>query len=422
MTTLNVWLHGELCGEIEQSPQGDLKFQYVESYPSGATPLSLSMPIGYPSYPKSRILPFLKGLLPDNENALQAIAKRFGANWRNPFSLLTHIGQEVAGALQILAADITPADLSDSLAHESIEPLSDRRISELLFSKINEYEDATGGASVGGLLSLAGAHPKVILHKDLDGNFTLPTQNLLSTHILKPVPTRWQNLDVIEHQTMLAAASLGLNVAKTEIAVFGGYRVFITERFDREHGAPGKITRLHQEDLCQALAVDPAKKYQRDDGGPGIAAIAGLFDELPRSDDRDACSKSFFEGLAFNVLARCTDAHAKNYSLTLSGSRVALAPLYDLASTVLYSGQTNYSAMNIGGEYRFGDITSRGWQSEIARLGLDPDWANERLEFLTSNLLEAFSQAGARIRTQTQNREIERTTNALTDALAQATS
>ena len=416
MSSLEVWMHGELCGTVTQTPQGDLNFKYAESYEEGSTPVSLSMPVGYLSYPKSRILPFLQGLLPDSESALAAIAKRFGANARNPFSLLTHIGHDVAGALQIGKAGFQ----NDHEPDATPAPLSDRQISELLHHKINEYEDATAGAAVGGLLSLAGAHPKLALRKNSDGHFTLPTRELASTHIIKPVPERWQNLDVVERQTMLAAASLGLNVAKTEIASIGGFRVFVAARFDRETDAAGKVTRIHQEDLCQALAVDPAKKYQREDGGPGVAAIADLFRSIATAEDRNHCAESFFVGLAFNVLARCTDAHGKNYSLALAGNRVRMTPLYDLASTVLYSGQTTYSAMSIGGEYRFEGITSKGWQSEVARLGVDPDWANERLTFLRYNLLEAFSQAGAKIRSATDNSLISRTTNALTDTLAQA--
>ena len=422
MSRLSVWLEGQLCGSIEQSPQGDLTFQYSDQYRSDFTPLSLSMPIGHLAYPKSRILPFMKGLLPDNENALQSIAKRFDANARNPFSLLTHIGREVAGALQLLPGGLQPDDFEDRPAGETQEPLTERQIAELLFSKINEYEDGTTSPANGGLLSLAGAHPKLILKKDQSGNFRIPSQNHPSTHIIKPVPARWQNLDVIEHQTMLAAKSLGLKVAATEISSFSGFRVFITERFDREIDSTGKTTRVHQEDLCQALSVDPAKKYQRDEGGPGVAAIAKLLEDLKHRVDRDFCSVAFFEGLAFNVLARCTDAHAKNYSLQLKRDSVSLAPLYDLASTVLFSGQAKYSAMSIGGEYRFDDITSKGWQAEMKRLGLDPDWANERLEFQKTNLLEAFSQAGSRIRSNTNDAEIGRTTNALTDALAQGSS
>jgi len=421
MSRLNVWLENKPCGFIDQTPQGDLKFQYFDSYTDASTPLSLSMPIGHLDYPKNRILPFLKGLLPDNENALQSIAKRFGANARNPFSLLKFIGRDVAGALQILPPNSKPTDYSDELSENSTEPLSDRQISELLFSRINEYEDATVNSSAGGLLSLAGAQAKLVLCRDADGNFTLPDQKHASTHIIKPVPTRWQNLDVVEHQTMLAAASLGLNVAKTEISLIGGYRVFITERFDRQRDANGEVERVHQEDICQAMAVDPAKKNQRNEGGPGVAAIAALFEELRHEADRESCSMQFFDALAFNTLALCTDAHAKNYSLMLSQDRVRFAPLYDLASTVLYTGLTNYAAMSIGGEYRFSDITSKGWQSEIAKLSVNPDWANERLAFIRSNLQDAFSQAGARIRSATDNLEISRTTNALTDALAQAT-
>ena len=60
-----------------------------------------------------------------------------------------------------------------------------------------------------------------------------------------------------------------------------------------------------------------------------------------------------FDALTFNWLIAGTDAHAKNYSLLLSGTQVALAPLYDLASALPYevSVRKLRMAMKFGGEY-----------------------------------------------------------------------
>jgi len=91
--------------------------------------------------------------------------------------------------------------------------------------------------------------------------------------------------------TMSAARALGCNVAKSELQNIDGLDVFVTERYDRKL-ENGQWTRLHQEDLCQALSVAPDKKYQRQDGGPGLAAIAGLIRSLPLESDRQAVGRT----------------------------------------------------------------------------------------------------------------------------------
>jgi len=64
---------------------------------------------------------------------------------------------------------------------------------------------------------------------------------------------------------------------------------------------------------------------------------------------------AFFDALAYNVLVGGTDAHAKNYSVRLRGPRVALAPLYDVASYAPYlkQGESLRSSMKVG----------KNWQS-----------------------------------------------------------
>ena len=411
---LFIELSGIECATVTESREGNLSLKYLDNYPGNSTPISLSMPVGPLKYPKKIVLPFLQGLLPDNENALKAISRKYEVSENNPFRILRHIGHEVAGALEFKTAkgyvqklDRTPRKL-DSL-----------EIEELLTKKINEYEDGIYGDGYEEALSLAGAQAKVALHRTLSGEWYEPRGEIISTHIIKPVPARWKNLDVVEHQTMLAAQKLGLKVAKSEIASFGSTQAFVTERYDRVMDLKGQPKRVHQEDFCQALSVTPSKKYQRNDGGPGVGEIAKLLPEIYSADDRVKLAKEFFKGLTFNVLARCTDAHAKNYSILLAGQSVELAPLYDLSSTVLYSLPMK-SAMSINSKYRFEDISTKDLLIEASRLSVDLDWAQAWLTEMNLNLLSAFSEAGSDIRNSAQGKLVHQTTYDLVDALNRA--
>ena len=87
-TELNVILGERSCGTVRKTPAGDFKFQYLDTYQDAWTPLSLSMRDYSLTYPKSKILPFLQGLLPDNPNALEVMARKYGVSSRNPFDLL----------------------------------------------------------------------------------------------------------------------------------------------------------------------------------------------------------------------------------------------------------------------------------------------------------------------------------------------
>lgn len=408
-----VELSGIECATVTETKDGNLWLAYRDDYPEDATPISLSMPVGPLRYPKSRVLPYLQGLLPDNENALKALARKYDVSANNPFRILRHIGHEVAGALEFTPKNSPPRQTSE-VAGE----LDSMAIEKILINKINEYEDGTSSEGYEENLSLAGAHAKIALHKSPSGKWYEPHGQNISTHIIKPVPPRWKNLDVVEHQTMLAAKKLGLNVANSQIVSFGSTQAFVTERYDRVVDVTGTLKRIHQEDLCQALSVPPSKKYQRNDGGPGVGDIAKLLNEVQSADDRRTMATEFFKGLTFNVLARCTDAHAKNYSILLSKQKVELAPLYDLSSGVIYSARLDMkSAMSINSKYRFDEIGLRDFIVEAKRLKVDPDWAEGWLQELESNLLEAFNEAGAAIRESATSQLVQQTTVNLVDAI-----
>lgn len=364
MTNLTVFLGGERAGNLTQSSSGDITFRYDSDYRDNddSTPLSLSMPLAATLHKKRAVFPFLQGLLPDSQTALQALGTRYEVPWRNPFALLRHIGADVAGALEILPEGQEPPTASELTAPEA---LSDSEIRDILTAVVNEYETGQSSASYRGYFSVAGAQPKLALHRR-GGSWFLPDAANPSTHILKPAPRNLEHLDIAEQLTMMAARHCGLSTAESSVEEIEGISCFVTTRYDRSVEGE-QIRRIHQEDFAQALSVSPERKYQHRDGGPGVARIAQLCRSFPIPDDRHQVGKAFYGAFAFNVIAGCTDAHAKNYSLLLQGNRVTLAPLYDLVTFGGYwTGDAPlFSAMSVDGAYSLDHISA----SALARVG-----------------------------------------------------
>jgi len=394
--TLRVFMDGLFCGQVQQSDSGDVRFIYDEQYRStpGATPVSLSMPLALAEHRKRVALPYLEGLLTDNDFARRAMADRFGVSAKNPIAILAHIGTDVAGALQFTTSDELP---SDALRKPGgVRSITDAEVEAALLDAVEGYRDGRAGTSPAdvGRFSLAGAQPKVALARGDDGGWATPLGSTPSTDILKPVTGDYRRLDVVEHLTMRAAALMGIDVAESSLEHIGSYRVFVSRRYDRTV-VNGRWRRLHQEDLGQALAVMPSKKYQRDAGGPGVGEVARLLRGLPRQADRAPVAWSFFEGLMVNIVLQCTDAHIKNYSVLLEGSAVRLAPLYDLATFAPYAraDQPVLSAMRIDGEYRFSAIGERQCLAVARTLGIELDRALSFLGGLRANAVDAVATA-----------------------------
>ena len=72
----------------------------AESYP-----LSLSMPLAAKEHGPAAIEAFLWGLLPDNEFVLDRWARKFQVSARNVFALISHVGEDCAGAVQFVLPD-----------------------------------------------------------------------------------------------------------------------------------------------------------------------------------------------------------------------------------------------------------------------------------------------------------------------------
>lgn len=415
VTELVVYLDGERCGSVEQTQAGNVTFNYDDEYRlrQGSTPLSLSMPLAAATHQKRAILPFLQGLLPDSEEALNAIARRYAVSSRSPLALLEHVGADVAGAVQIVPPETESSDAVGKRGRS--REVDDSEIGTMLRQVLGEYAEGVPYLGSVGNFSLAGAQPKIALFKNKQGGWAVPEGATPTTHIFKPVAAAIRRIDVVEQMTMSAARILGCDVASSTLETIDGLEVFVTERYDRKLEA-GRWHRLHQEDLCQSLSVPPDKKYQHRDGGPGLAKIAALIRSLPFESDRQAVGRDFYRAFVFNVVAGCTDAHAKNYSLMLHGESVRLAPLYDLVSYAPYwDGSAHLdTAMSVGGEYALARISVQKLVEAGKQFGVGPE-AEDLVHAMRVGMMDAFATARAQLHSSA--REVKKVADELMNGL-----
>jgi serine/threonine-protein kinase HipA len=388
--TLVVILDDVVAGTLIRLSGGRLRFDYDDGYRerANATPLSVSMPTQVRSHPESAITPWLWGLLPDNEAVLSRWARDFHASASSPFSMLaTPIGHDCAGAVRFAAPDAVDEVLGRP---GEVNWLTEEEVA----GRLRELrEDATSwlGRDFTGQFSLAGAQAKTaLLHED--GRWGVPSGSAATSHILKPAVAGLDDHDLNEHLCLDAARRAGLVVARTHVAQFGEESAIVVDRYDRL-SLDGRLVRIHQEDVCQALGVHPSRKNER---GPGPKEVARLIRESLPPRAADEAIWRFLDALAWNWLIAGTDAHAKNYSLLLASGQVRLAPLYDVASALPYGMHEKELrfAMKIGGDYRVYPYRNT-WPKAAGDLGLDPERVAARVEELAARASDAFAEAAS---------------------------
>lgn len=329
---LDLWLDGRLAGSLMRGPTDEVEFSYDADYfgSRGTTPLSVSMPLVQQHYGPNEVMPWLSNLLPDAVEVRDRWAAKFGETRNDPFTLLRHMGQDAPGSVQVVPWGTQPSQLGSKSQN------TDARIAERILEIIEDpdhwVDDSDEDQS---RFSLGGNQGKFALAKH-DGQWFEPNGRTASTHIVKPGMATVQGhtnaeVQAVEFVTMRASRYLGLTTAQVEIENFDGLPAFVAQRYDRRSDQDGAVTRLHQEDFCQALSFLPSRKYE-EDGGPTMADIVSVVNDHSsprwRDDDHLALARLF----AFNLLAAGVNAHAKNHSLILSGNLVRLAPAYDLIS------------------------------------------------------------------------------------------
>lgn len=390
--TLYVVMGQQVAASITRK-RGKLDLAYDPAYSRAATPLSVSMPVTGERYGHAVVAPWLDGLLPDSEPVRRQWGRRFSVSAGSPFALLsTPIGEECAGAARFVTAE----RLEPMLAGKgNVQWLNDAQVA----TRLRELrDDATTwlGNEFTGRFSLAGAQAKTALLYDEEGDrWGIPQGAAATSHILKPAIVGFDEHDLNEHLCLRAAALSGLVAATSRVVRFEETSAIAVDRYDRTAGHPW-LTRIHQEDLCQALGLPPESKYQNE-GGPSSTDVTNLLRSVLPADQAQAGVWRLFDALTFNWLIAGTDAHAKNYSLLLSGQQVALAPLYDVASALPYkvSLRKLRMAMKFGGEYLLQARSDSMWGKVATELSLPLDEVRSRALQLMAAVPLSFYVAAA---------------------------
>jgi serine/threonine-protein kinase HipA len=375
---LAVWLYGAKVAIIERDRRR-LRLEYLpeamETIPFGTPLLSLTLPLTNERFGSGVVRPFLDGLLPEGDSR-RALAEELGLRADESFGLISALGRDCAGAV-VIQPDDEPVPPSPTVL--SAEPLTDEALGDL----VANLRAAPLGVDQRVRISLAGVQEKLLLTRMPDGRWGRPVDGTPSTHILKPEIAAFPHTVENEAFCMRVAKHLGLPVAAVETTVVGSRKLIVVERYDRLILPDGNVTRLHQEDFCQATGVQPDRKYE-EDGGPSLRRIAGILQSAASSD----AVETLLRMVTLNVLIGNGDAHAKNFSLLheLSGA-LHLAPAYDLMSTLIYGDDR--LAMYIDDVRRTDRVTTDRLMKEATAWGLSRTQAPD----IVGQLLDAIPEA-----------------------------
>jgi serine/threonine-protein kinase HipA len=362
-----------LVAMISASDEG-LHIRYDANWQNaaGAFPISLSMPLSAADWGPSVTTPWLMNLLPEGE-PLRAMTQALGVSQDDVMGLIVETGRDLAGALTI--GKPRPMEKDETIPIEGADQL-ERIIEELPAKPFLVGEEGVS-------MSLAGAQEKLPLAL-IDGKLAIPVNGTPSTHILKPDNPRLAGSVPNEALCMVLAHRCGLSVAHVTTGRAGQRSYLLVQRFDRVQG--GWITRLHQEDFCQALGRSPAAKYEHNGTGRPGPSLADMF-ALVRAHMTARDITRLLDAVIFNTAIGNVDSHAKNYSILLQPKKAELAPFYDLMSGMAWANITQNHAQDIGGQRRGRHIYQRHWRRMAAAAGLSETGTVRRVGQLASKLL-----------------------------------
>ena len=355
-------------------------FQYHPDWLSAnGFPISPALPLGPdPIVDGASTRPvqwFFDNLLPEHATR-HLMAKEARVADEDAWGLLAHIGAESAGALTLLPPDATPAP-------GGLRPLPN----EELQRRIDALPRQSLSAGSPKKMSLAGVQHKLPVCIR-DGELFEPIGSESSTQILKPDShvEGYPHTAVNEYFCMKLAERLKLPVPRVELRHVPA-PVYLVTRFDREEGHPNH--RLHAFDGAQLLSIQSGQKYK-------FATVESLVQCLDHCRARAHDRAQLFRWVVFNVLVGNSDAHLKNLSFLVTSEGIALAPFYDLVSTVVYHTRDYLPeatpwpdvelSMPMGKSTRFSEVTGDDLVAVGQQLGLKPAPAHQHINELSRQI------------------------------------
>ncbi|MDY0276861.1 MAG: HipA domain-containing protein [Acholeplasma sp.] len=350
--TLNVYINSELVGNLEEHNGKKLMFKYLDDV---KTPISLSMPISKDLYSNSIVRPFFENLLPEGD-LLKVISTLYRVSENNPFSILSAIGEDCAGAIQITKNTY----LDDSNPPKIV---TEDDFKSIMFKAANNQAFYTKNMR----LSLAGVQNKLTLLIAED-QYYLPTFRFPSTHIIKLKNTHFEDILLNEFFCTDLLNSLKVPTSKIALKTLDNDEYLLIERYDRIK-SNGLFKRIHQEDFCQILSIYPSKKYQNE-GGPSLKNIASAINTHTTYPIVNILLLA--KVVVFNYLVGNCDYHGKNIAiLHREDKTIALTPFYDIVSTSVYQELSTDLAMKINKKSQLNDLTRADFIKEFDSWGIN---------------------------------------------------
>ena len=378
---LQVRRDGDLLGVLAAAGSG-VAFTYsdqvLDAVAAGTPILSCSLPV---RSTRRDATAWARGLLPEGQHLAQLAALADVAA-SDTFGLLARYGRDIAGAFEIVADD-DPDDVSIPAYDLYLAGELDAEIADLAIRPLAIHDDSE--------LSLAGLQDKMVAVRVGDG-WARPRHGYPSTHILKVDPPGRAGLVDAEAACLRLASAVDLTTVDVERRRFGGRETLIVSRFDRTELDDGTTRRLHQEDLLQALGIDPSSrrgrsKYQ-ESGTPGPPSwwhAADLIDSY--AEDAAGQLIELVRIVTFTTAIANADCHAKNIAFLLEDGRIRLAPLYDTVPTALWPELRDSAALTVADVSPMSAIAVEHIVGEARRWGLQIDRAARAVTDLLEQLL-----------------------------------
>lgn len=363
---LGVWWDGARVATLRSPRIGKITLTYAEDvltrHPANVPFLSCSLPVGRQPLDAWA---FVSGLLPEGQHR-QAMAALAGVPSHDVLGMLARFGRDVAGAPVVARVEV-------ELRRPTVVPYTE----DTLADEVRGLPDHPLGLHDDSELSVAGIQDKVLLVALPDGGWGRPVHGAPSTHLLKVEDPRFPGLAAAEDACLRLASAAGLPAAESAVLHVAGRPALLVRRFDRVL-TDGEVRRVHQEDVCQALGVDPEgngrrAKYERY-GGPSLSDVARLLDRW--GEDPEEQLLALVDRVVLTLVIGDADAHAKNIGLLhRRPGAVCLAPLYDTVPTVRWPQLRTEAAQAVGGCWSLDTASvddlvreTRGWGLPSARV------------------------------------------------------
>ncbi|MGZ4706104.1 MAG: HipA domain-containing protein, partial [Acidimicrobiales bacterium] len=317
-----MYLGDEPVAEVTTPRTGKMTLTYraelLDRLDAGTLVLSAALPLRPERFSPSEAAPFLEGLLPDGW-ARAGLERRFDVHRVDSFSLLAAVGRECAGAVSLV-----PQGEPWPPAPVALVGLDDDAVA----ARLAALEDDPFGVDDVTRVTLAGSPWKLPLTISPDGSWAAPAPGHPSTYLLRPEPPDRKGLVVTEAFALEVMRRAGMLVVDAEATTIAGRDVLVVRRYDRTIGPDGAVTRIHQEDCCQALGASRSERTERA-GGPRLEEVAELVADL--SSDPEGDRVRLLEWVTASLVFGRVDGSARDLALIYHEDACALAPVASMA-------------------------------------------------------------------------------------------